>query len=388
MVSSSTSSSIPELLRLSSILPSPLDYFTDSSKILKSDIILVVEKDKFYCHRLLLSLVSPVFSRMFDGEFKEHDAHEIVLEGKTSESILELLKYIYPQFHGKITNDNVEDFLLLADEYMIDYLKQPCRDFLMKQLQPFKFVSLPTQTKIEQPSMKLKSFHASESALDSSQHQDIESLIRHNHNATSVSSLRQLTSNTRRHTAKSTSNYSKSNDRTGSSSNNNSHHHRYVLFLDKTRLPNFFDAHNTSISFTTIDVELWLRRLRILYRIDKTHYYGEVIDYILSILQFIPAIALFTFMHTTLDTCSIDGIILNDIARARMYILEEWATDGDPYRIVSLTDSYRTLSPSIFATNDQQQLLTNSTNLINDEENSFRETILIATALEATHLGS
>jgi len=147
-----TSSLTPELLRLSSTSPSPYDYFTDSSNSLnaKSDVVLVVGKEKFYCHRLLLSLVSPVFTRMFDGEFKEHNAHEIILEGKTSESILELLKYIYPQFNGQITNDNIEDFLLLADEYMIDHLKQPCKDVLIKQLQSFKFVSLPTQQKLEQ----------------------------------------------------------------------------------------------------------------------------------------------------------------------------------------------------------------------------------------------
>jgi hypothetical protein len=148
----------PELLRLSSISPSPLEYFTDSTNTLnvKSDVILVVGKVKYYCHRLLLCLVSPVFTRMFDGEFKEHNAQEIVLEGKTSESILELLKYIYPQFHGQITNDNVEDFLLLADEYMIEHLKQPCKDVLIRQLQSFKFVSLPTQQKLEQVLRKLK----------------------------------------------------------------------------------------------------------------------------------------------------------------------------------------------------------------------------------------
>ncbi len=154
MASSSTTT--PELFRLSSTSPSPFDYFTDSSNTLnvKSDVILIVGKEKFYCHRLLLSLVSPVFSRMFDGEFKEHNANEIILKGKTSSSILELLKYIYPQFNGQITNDNIEDFLLLADEYMIEHLKQPCKDVLIKQLQAFKFVSLPTKKKLEQVKRK------------------------------------------------------------------------------------------------------------------------------------------------------------------------------------------------------------------------------------------
>lgn len=137
---------------LSSASVSPLEYFTDTSNTIniKSDVILVVGQERFYCHRLLLSLVSPVFTRMFDGSFREHDNREIHLEGKTSESILELLKYIYPQFHGRVTPENVEAFLLLADEYMIEHLKQPCKDLLIEQLQPFAFVLLPTQHKLEQ----------------------------------------------------------------------------------------------------------------------------------------------------------------------------------------------------------------------------------------------
>jgi hypothetical protein len=147
-----SSSLTPELLRLSSTPLSALEYFTDSTNTIniKSDVILKVGKQNFYCHRLLLSLVSPVFARMFDGEFREHNEREIVLEGKSSESILELLKYIYPQFNGQINNDNIEDFIQLADEYMIDHLKQPCKDVLLKQLEVFKHVLLPTQQKLEQ----------------------------------------------------------------------------------------------------------------------------------------------------------------------------------------------------------------------------------------------
>jgi BTB/POZ domain len=144
--------SISELFGLPFIAVSPIEYFTDSSNTIniKSDVVLVVGKDKFYCHRLLLSLVSPVFTRMFEGQFKEHDEREIVLQGKTSDSILELLKYIYPQFNGQIGDDNVEDFLQLADEYMIEHLKQPCKDVLVKQLEIFKFIVLPTHQKLEQ----------------------------------------------------------------------------------------------------------------------------------------------------------------------------------------------------------------------------------------------
>jgi hypothetical protein len=87
---------------------------------------------------------------MFDGSFKEHDDREVVLEGKKSSSILELLKCIYPQFEGDITDENVEDFLQLADEYMIEHMKEPCKNLLMKQLDHFKYVLLPSREKLEQ----------------------------------------------------------------------------------------------------------------------------------------------------------------------------------------------------------------------------------------------
>jgi hypothetical protein len=226
--------------------------------------------------------------------------------------------------------------------------------------------------------MKSKSFHASDSALDSPRNQDDESSI-HNNNTNRPYASRRLTSNSRHQTPKSSSSYFKSNEKNGSISNI---HPRYVLFLDKNRMPIFYDSHNNRVSFTTTDVELWLRRLRILYQIDKGRSYGEVIDYILSILQFIPATLLCTLTHITMESYSIDEMMLNDIARARMYMLEEWAADGDPYRLVNLTDSYRTMLPYVLAST-AQQLQTILTNSIPDEHNNVPETIFIASNLDA-----
>ncbi|CAF0801775.1 unnamed protein product [Adineta steineri] len=352
---------------------SSYDYFTDTSNTLnnKSDVILIVGQERFYCHRLLLSLVSPVFARMFDGQFQEHDTREIILEGKKSESILALLTYIYPQFNREITDNNIEDFLLLADEYMIEHLKQPCKDALIKQLQSFKFVLLPTEHKLQQQS---KSFHTSTPTPDSSQHHHDESL-NHLHTDRTNPSHRP-TPTTRHSSTKLPSTYSKTNDKNNSTSNSQP---RYVLFLDKTQIPKFYNTQNIHIPFTTNDLELWFRRLRILYQVDKGRYYIEVIDHILSILQFIPSNLLCTATHITKDTYSIDEIILNDIARARMYMLEEWTTDGDPHRLINLSESYRILSPKVLATDAQQSII-----LSNGDENPSQETILTSPNSEAT----
>jgi len=229
--------------------------------------------------------------------------------------------------------------------------------------------------------MKSKSFHASDSALDSPRQQDDDSLIHNNINR--PYSTRRTISNSRHNTTKSTSSYFKSNDKNNSSSNT---HPRYVLFLDKIRMPIFYDAHKNCVPFTTTDLELWLRRLRILYQIDKGRDYGEVIDYILSILHFIPATLLYTLTNITLDTYSIDEIMLNDIARARMFMLEDWASDGDPYRLVKLPDTYRTMSPNVLLT-IAQQLQTTSINVIDNEQNSFQEAIHTSSDASSTAPG-
>jgi len=139
-------------------------------------------------------------------------------------------------------------------------------------------------------------------------------------------------------------------------------------------MPTFYDAHNVRVQFDNKDVERWLRRLRILYQIDKGRNYGEVIDHILSIFQFIPVNLLLPLVHITMETYSTDEIMLNDIARARMFVLEEWAADGDPHRSVCLTESYRTMSPSALMA-AQQQIKVN-------EENSVQLTVITSADYE------
>ena len=147
-------------------------------------------------------------------------------------------------------------------------------------------------------------------------------------------------------------------------------------------MPTFHDSNNTRVTFTNTEVEIWIRRLRILYQIDKGRNYGEVIDYIISILQFIPANLLLPLVHITVDTYSTDEIMLNDITRARMYVLEDWAADGDPYRFVTLTESYRTMSPSALITT--QQITTDIPTVITNEANSVESSIISVSDYDET----
>lgn len=103
-----------------------------------SDVVLVVEDQKFHVHRSTLSMWSPVFETMFTSEFKERNMNEIPLPGKKASDIKELLLIIYPTVSHtgwkSVTNENCYFLVELADEYQMDAIKQRCEDFLVEEV--------------------------------------------------------------------------------------------------------------------------------------------------------------------------------------------------------------------------------------------------------------
>lgn len=101
-----------------------------------SDVVLVVEEQKFHVHRSTLSMWSPVFETMFKSKFKERNMNEIPLPGKKASEIAELLLIIYPTVPQRgwrsVTNENCYFLVVLAEEYQMDAIKQKCEDFLVQ----------------------------------------------------------------------------------------------------------------------------------------------------------------------------------------------------------------------------------------------------------------
>lgn len=99
-----------------------------------SDLILVVEDEKFHVHRLIMSMNSPVFKTMFKSQFKEATANEIPLPEKKANEMLDLLNRVYSkQFIEEpveITVENVEHLLKLSDEYQIKHIFDACINFV------------------------------------------------------------------------------------------------------------------------------------------------------------------------------------------------------------------------------------------------------------------
>ena len=70
-----------------------------------SDVILVVEDEKFHVHRLILSMNSPVFKAMFKSECKEATSNEIPLPDKKVTEVLDFLKQLYVQEQQELTSE-------------------------------------------------------------------------------------------------------------------------------------------------------------------------------------------------------------------------------------------------------------------------------------------
>ena len=62
----------------------------------KSDAVLIVENKELYVHSQTLSLASPVFEKMFNGDLIEAQTRIVYLEGASYDLVKHLLKLIYP----------------------------------------------------------------------------------------------------------------------------------------------------------------------------------------------------------------------------------------------------------------------------------------------------
>ncbi|XP_068687685.1 BTB and MATH domain-containing protein 36-like [Montipora capricornis] len=128
--------------------PSNKDLIDFSQPWDLSDAVLVVQDSRFHVHRCVLAMWSPVFSRMFQSEFKERTKNEIPLPGKTAAQVRELLLVIYPTSSKSIDEKNYVLLIDLAREYMMAKLTERCENYLLsivtvRNVEPSEFQSKP-----------------------------------------------------------------------------------------------------------------------------------------------------------------------------------------------------------------------------------------------------
>jgi len=117
-------------------MATPVDSLDFSQPWQFSNVVLVVEEDRFNVHRCILGMWSEVFTTMFTAQFKEKTAEEVPLPGKKSAQIKEMLRVIYPTSAKPIDESNYAFLLDLAKEYMMTKLTEKCEIYLMSRLYP------------------------------------------------------------------------------------------------------------------------------------------------------------------------------------------------------------------------------------------------------------
>ncbi|XP_060591762.1 BTB and MATH domain-containing protein 38-like [Ruditapes philippinarum] len=108
--------------------------FDFSERTWKEDFALIVEGEKLFVSKVVLALLSPVFNRMIQSDFREKDQTELNLPGKKVREMRDFLRSIYPGMSGCISDENVYKLIPLAEEYQVTTLTAKCERFLISRI--------------------------------------------------------------------------------------------------------------------------------------------------------------------------------------------------------------------------------------------------------------
>lgn len=95
------------------------------------DIKFVVDAHEIDAHRCLLAVLSPKYKAQFYGAMAEKD--KINVTGVSAAAFDEFLQFFYMD-EVKLTIENIEDVLSLAQQSLVDELVHQCTDFLLNAI--------------------------------------------------------------------------------------------------------------------------------------------------------------------------------------------------------------------------------------------------------------
>jgi hypothetical protein len=133
------------------IAPSPFNEVGDSDVVLTSSDNVV-----FYCHKLLLALVSPFFKTMFslpvDQSQDVYDGRPCVALAEDSESLRLLLSWCDPRSTRPRTLAELEKVLELADKYGMEYIMKQVENFMIgiETTNPVELFAISTRFRLEE----------------------------------------------------------------------------------------------------------------------------------------------------------------------------------------------------------------------------------------------
>ncbi|KAF1766902.1 hypothetical protein GCK72_006860 [Caenorhabditis remanei] len=96
-----------------------------------SDVVLVVNEDKFYVLKKFLAVHSSYFKALFLGNFNDSKKSEITLTGIDADDFQNYLELLYGD--DSIDEFTVEGLLLVGDMYDTPSVIRKCEQFLLKE---------------------------------------------------------------------------------------------------------------------------------------------------------------------------------------------------------------------------------------------------------------
>lgn len=115
-----------------------------------SDVTFLVQGQRVYGHKMVLSIVSDCFRAMFTTGFREENENEIEIRDCSHSAFLAMMEYIYTgsipkslsyqpqqQLNPDVRQlDRIIEMLELADRFFLDHLKQVCEKMLQSAVSP------------------------------------------------------------------------------------------------------------------------------------------------------------------------------------------------------------------------------------------------------------
>ncbi|XP_029457172.1 kelch repeat and BTB domain-containing protein 12 isoform X2 [Rhinatrema bivittatum] len=112
-------------------LLSQVKWMKESAELI--DVVLVVEGEKFPCHRLILASFSPYFKAMFTCGLLECTQNEVALCDTTAESASIILNYMYTG-DLQISNQSVQDVATAAFLMQMEDVFDTCQKYMMDRM--------------------------------------------------------------------------------------------------------------------------------------------------------------------------------------------------------------------------------------------------------------
>ncbi|CAF0945295.1 unnamed protein product [Adineta ricciae] len=95
-----------------------------------SDLTLFVQDRELYVDKSVLA----VGSKVFRTYLQDTTIDSIEILDVSADDMIELLRFLYPQYHCTINNHNVTILLILANRFEIDFVTSACRTFILVYL--------------------------------------------------------------------------------------------------------------------------------------------------------------------------------------------------------------------------------------------------------------